>query len=77
MKVLWIVNTIFPYPAKCLGNETNNYGGGWLNGLASNLENIKDIELAIATVYNGNNIKEFRDKNTTYYLIPRCTSFKI
>ena len=32
MKILWIVNTIFPYPAEKIGVKENNFGG-WLNGL--------------------------------------------
>lgn len=69
MKVLWIVNTIFPYPAQKLGIEESVFGG-WLNGLAENLKNEEKIELAIATTYNGSNIKKFYDGKIVYYLIP-------
>ena len=75
MKVLWIVNTIFPYPAEKIGAEKTAFGG-WLNGLANELKNIKDIKLAIATVYNGNQILEFDDGKITYYLIPGAPALK-
>ena len=51
MKILWIVNTIFPYPASKIGQEKCCYGG-WLNGLANMLKDNNDIKLAIAAVYN-------------------------
>lgn len=69
MKVLWIVNTIFPYPSKCLGIEENVFGG-WLNGLLNVLKDNKEIELAIATIYSGNELKRFVDEKNIYYLIP-------
>ena len=53
MKILWIVNTIFPYPAGQLKIEKCAFGG-WLNGLANQLKEQEDVELGIATVYNGN-----------------------
>lgn len=52
MKILWIVNTIFPYPAKKLGMTETPFGG-WLNGLVDTLKEENNIELAIATVYDG------------------------
>ena len=58
MKVLWIVNTIFPYPASKLLIKKECFGG-WLNGLANSLRNNSEIELAVATVYDGKIIKKF------------------
>ena len=75
MKILWIVNTILPYPAKQLNIEKCAFGG-WLNGLANELKKQKEIKLGIATVYNGNEIKEFYDGNITYYLIPGAPALK-
>lgn len=69
MKVLWIVNTIFPYPAKKIG-VNKCYFGGWLNGLADNLKNNNEIKLAIATVYNGRKLLKFNDGKIIYYLVP-------
>lgn len=68
-RILWIVNTIFPYPAKMLKIKKTVLGG-WLNGLANNIKEQKDIKLYIATVYSGKNIKKFDDGKIVYYLIP-------
>lgn len=75
MKILWIVNTIFPYPAKMLGVEKNVFGG-WLKGMADEVIKSEKVELAIATVYNGNEIKKFSDGKTIYYLIPGNLAIK-
>ena len=75
MKILWIVNTIFPYPAEQLKIQKTAFGG-WLNGLAEQLKNQKDIELGIATVYNGNEIKKYYDGRVTYYLMPGAPAIK-
>lgn len=75
MKVLWIVNKVFPYPANKIG-ISNNVFGGWLNGLANKLKDNNNIELAIATVYNGKEIQEYNDGKITYYLIPGAPATK-
>lgn len=69
MKILWIVNTIFPYPSKQLGYKTNVFGG-WLLGLYESMIKNKNIKLAIATTYTGNKFLKFEDNSTTYYLLP-------
>lgn len=75
MKILWIVNTIFPYPAEQLKIEKCAFGG-WLNGLANQLKEQDDVELGIATVYNGNEIKKYYDGKITYYLMPGGPALK-
>ena len=75
MRILWIVNTIFPYPAERLGLEKSAFGG-WLNGLAGEIKNNKKIKLAIATVYSGNKVLEFNDGEIIYYLIPGAPALK-
>lgn len=75
MKILWIVNTIFSYPASKIGQEKCCFGG-WLNGLANMLKDNNDIKLAIATVYNGVDIKKFDDGKVIYYLIPGAPALK-
>lgn len=75
MKVLWIVNTIFPYPASKLLIKKECFGG-WLNGLANSLRNNKEIELAVATVYDGKIIKKFYDGEFWYFLIPGASAIK-
>jgi len=71
MRVLWLVNTIFPYPSQKLGLEKNVFGG-WLTALFANLLENKEIKLAIATVYDGVELKKYVDSKTEtiYYLIP-------
>lgn len=75
MKILWIVNTIFPYPAEQL-NIKKCVFGGWLIGLAEQLKKNTDIELGITAVYDGNKIKKYCDKNITYYLMPGAPALK-
>lgn len=75
MKILWIVNTIFTYPAKQISTNITCYGG-WLESLAKQIEEQDEIQLAIATVYNGNKIKEFNDGKVIYYLIPGSPAIK-
>ena len=75
VKVLWIVNKVFPYPARRLGMKENVFGG-WLEGLANKLKDISGVNLAIATVYNGNKIAFFEDNNIKYYLIPGFPAIK-
>ena len=74
-KVLWIVNIIFPYPAEQIGMKQTAFGG-WLNGLANELKENTQLNLAIATVYSGKEIKEFNDGKITYYLIPGAPAIK-
>jgi len=69
MKILWIVNIIFPYPSEKLGYNKNVFGG-WLQGLSNSLSNNKNLNLAIATTYNGKELLEYNDENITYYLLP-------
>lgn len=69
LKILWVVNTIFPYPAEKLNVEKTVFGG-WLNSLGKILESQENIELAIATTYSGKDLKLICDKKTRYYLIP-------
>lgn len=75
MKVLWIVNTIFPYPAEQLEIDKTVFGG-WLNGLADSMKENSNIELAIATVYKGKKILEFQNERITYYLLPGTLTIK-
>lgn len=69
MKVLWIVNAILPYPSKMLGIEKTVFGG-WLLGLLDSLNKKKDVEIAVATTYDGKDFKRFYDGKNIYYLLP-------
>lgn len=74
-KILWIVNTIFPYPAEKLGIKKTAFGG-WLNSLSDTLRKSEDFKLAIATVYDGKQIKKMDDGQVIYYLLPGAPALK-
>jgi len=75
MRVLWIVNSIFPYPAQQLKQEKSCFGG-WLNSMHEEIVKNKKIEIAIATTYEGKEFKKFNDDNTIYYLLPTSNPSK-
>ena len=75
MKILWIVNIIFPYPTEKLGYKKNVFGG-WLHGLSNSLMQLENIDLAIATTYNGKELLEYKEKNIIYYLLPCKNNLK-
>lgn len=69
MKVLWIVNTMFPYPASKLGLDSTCFGG-WLNSMHSKIVENDEVEIAVATTYQGSKFLKYEDEKTKYYLIP-------
>lgn len=75
MKILWIVNTIFPYPAEKLGIEKTAFGG-WLNSLSNTIKENENFTLAIASTYKGKRLLEFYDGKITYFLIPGAPALK-
>lgn len=72
LRLLWIVNTIFPEPAHRLGMAPPVIGG-WMYGLAADLANSNEINLAVATVYKGQRLKSIKTSNITYYLVPQIS----
>ena len=76
MKIFWLVNTIFPYPAEQLNIEKTVFGG-WLNSLLNGIIESNEIsEIAIVSLYNGTSIKKYKDKKIVYYLIPTKNQLK-
>jgi len=69
MKILWVVNIKFPFVCQKLGLETTVYGG-WMLSLANLISSRENIDLAIATLYEGKDIKILKDGKITYYLLP-------
>lgn len=69
MRILWIVNTIFPEPSKVLGISVPVVGG-WMYGLANQLAGNKEVALAVATVYKGDEKKCLDLNGVLYYLLP-------
>lgn len=75
MKVLWLSNIVFPFPAKKIGQEKSCYGG-WMTSLADTLSSNLNVQLAIASFYSGKKLLKYCDKNIIYYLIPGRLSIK-
>ncbi|MBO5944143.1 MAG: glycosyltransferase [Clostridia bacterium] len=69
MKVLWIVNMVFPDIAKKLGFNTS-IGGGWLLDLAKGVSEHPDVELAVMTYYAGKEFIDMEVEGTRYFLFP-------
>lgn len=69
MKVLWITNQLFPAVSNYLC-ETTAVIGGWTYSAANELSKYPDIELAVASLYMGNEYKELTIEGGKYYLIP-------
>jgi glycosyltransferase involved in cell wall biosynthesis len=69
MKILWIVNTIFPVPSNLMGLSSPVIGG-WMYGLADRVGKSEGFELAIATVFKGTELKQFSVDKIDYYLLP-------
>lgn len=77
MNILWITNTIFPAPSKELGLPIPVLGG-WMYGMAMQLAATPNINLAVATTYNGPKIKFLKIDGVNYYLLPskQTTSYQ-
>lgn len=72
MKVLWIVNILFPAARDFLGLAHNGIGGGWLLAGANALHmRAPELHLAIATVYPGSELLHFDKNGLSYFLLPR------
>ena len=70
MKILWIVNTIFPIPSEYLGIKSSVFGG-WLNSMFNVLKASEEINsIVIATTYKGNKLHKIDDGKVVYYLLP-------
>ena len=69
MKILWISNTIFPAPDKKFGLPTSVFCG-WMYSLAKDLSKDLNIELAVANVYKGRDLKIFNYQVIQYFLLP-------
>ena len=71
MKVLWITNTLFPAVCKEL-NLPVPVVGGWMYSAAEFLIKVgENIELGVASLYNGKELRSFKIEGITYFLVPR------
>lgn len=69
MKILWIVNTIFPEVADEL-KIPRGLSGGWLLDLAKGISEDERFDLGIASIYNGNDFRTYKFGRKTFFLIP-------
>lgn len=73
MKILWITNEIFPAPGRELGMPVPVFGG-WMYNLAEHLSYTNN--LAVASPYNGTELKKYIIDNVVYYLLPANSVIK-
>jgi glycosyltransferase involved in cell wall biosynthesis len=71
MKVLWVSNVLFPDVCKELKVETPVVGGWMYAGAKALLNENKELKLAVASAYNGDDLKIIDKFNITYYLFPK------
>jgi glycosyltransferase involved in cell wall biosynthesis len=69
MKVLWIVNMVFPSVAKKIGVPTST-SGGWLLDLASAIGKKENVELGVMTYYSGDKFIDMELEGVRYFLFP-------
>jgi len=67
MKVMWVVNTIFPDLAEFLGQQKPVIGG-WMYGLAKGLSN-RGIELVVVTAKKDTTVNDKKIKGISYYVL--------
>lgn len=72
MNVLWITNIMMPDVCIAQGQKPSVYGG-WLSGSAKYLVESKAVNLAIASVYGGDNLWHQCINRINYYLLPLKT----
>ena len=76
INVLWITNIMLPAVSSYLGKKVQ-YGGGWMEALLADLSRNEDLNLAVATIYDGKEIKQLKYKSITYYLYRSIIRYKI
>ena len=69
MRILWIVNIVFPDAAHELGMGTSA-SGGWLLDLAASISSFENIELATLTYYGGNEYKDITVNKIRHFIFP-------
>lgn len=70
MKILWITNILLP--DICIKKGWNiPFSGGWIESGAKRIKKIEDIQLAIATVFDGDEFYTTEINEIQYFLIPK------
>ncbi len=72
MRVLWITNIILPPLCGHLGVAAPVVGGWMYSSAKALLAGSDDIELAVATVYDGDKLQEHDIDGIKYFLLPMC-----
>lgn len=70
MKILWLVNIIFPYPAEKMGLKKNVFGGWLLSSLNSLSHNNEVEKIAVVATYVGKQFYKIDDEKISYYVVP-------
>lgn len=72
MKVLWIVNSLFPEAQRLLTGKSNaRGGGGWLYSMAQGIVDTGGIELSVATSSEEvNALTELKGEQIRYFIFP-------
>ncbi|WP_296622943.1 glycosyltransferase family 4 protein [Marivirga sp.] len=71
MKVLWITNTLFPAVCKELKLPLPVVGG-WMYSAAESLIKVgEEIELGVASLYNGKELRSVKIEGINYFLVPK------
>ena len=69
MKILWITNTLFPDICKEMNILPPVVGGWMFSGAQALLNTNPHIKLAVAALYEGDDLKEVTLNNITYFLL--------
>ena len=70
MKILWITNTLFPDVCNELSIEVPVVGGWMFSSAIALLQINPNIQLAVASLYQGTQKKTYLIKGITYFLLP-------
>jgi len=70
MKILWITNILFPAVCEAMGLKAPVTGGWMYSSAKALLKADPSIQLAVATVYNGDTLEKKVIDNIAYYMIP-------
>lgn len=70
MKILWVVNIPFGEMMTMVGSKKQNTSGSWLNAALDGFIGKDDVSLMIVTSGRVKVMKEIKQKNITYCIIP-------
>lgn len=69
MRVLWITNLLFPDVCRELGLPEPVFGG-WMYASSARMAVTPGVQLAVASVYGGHDLRRIESGGVTYYLLP-------